>query len=105
MCPPRRDDTILGGFVVGCCCLFAQPGVFTMVCAGLFWVSRDPGPFGVVPRPHKESLSGPGHTKMYAFFVEGDKISILRYLKDEEDTMHRCKLSSMDKLENTGKHE
>ena len=34
-----------------------------------------------------------------------DKISILRYLKDDEDTMHRCKLSSMDKLENTGKCE
>ena len=34
-----------------------------------------------------------------------DKISILRYLEDEEATMYRCKLSSMDKLENTGKHE
>ena len=34
-----------------------------------------------------------------------DKISILRYLEDEEDTMYRCKLSSMDKLENTGKRE
>ena len=34
-----------------------------------------------------------------------DKISILRDLKDEEDTMCRCKLSSMDTLENTGKHE
>ena len=34
-----------------------------------------------------------------------DKISILRYLKDEVDTMYRCKLPSMDKLENTGKHE
>ena len=29
-----------------------------------------------------------------------DKISILRYLKDEEDMMYPCKLSSMDKLEN-----
>ena len=38
-------------------------------------------------------------------YLGSDKISILRYLKDEEDTMYRCKLSSMDKLENTGKHE
>ena len=34
-----------------------------------------------------------------------DKISILRYLKDDEDTMQRCILSSMNKIENTGKHE
>jgi len=38
-------------------------------------------------------------------YLGSDKISILRYLKDDEDMMHRCKLSSMDKLENTGKHE
>ena len=39
------------------------------------------------------------------FCFVADKISILRYLKDEEDTIYRCKLSSMDTLENTGKHE
>ena len=35
-----------------------------------------------------------------------DKITILRYLEDdEEDMMNRCKLSYMDKLENTEKRE
>ena len=38
-------------------------------------------------------------------YLGSDKISILRYLKDDEDTMHRCILSSMDKIENTGKRE
>ena len=43
--------------------------------------------------------------EVFGEFAVSDKISILRYLKDEEDTIYRCKLSSMDKLENTGKHE
>ena len=49
-----------------------------------------------------------GHYKLLVKMLDdsnADKISILRYLKDEEDTICRCKLSSMDTLENTGKHE
>ena len=65
-------------------------GRFKMVWAFSFWVSSEllvvnPSPFWVVPRSDKESLSGPGHTKMYAFFVEGNMSKSLAVLLFEYD--------------------